>query len=144
MRADEQAQLREQKKHLIAEFRSLTGRYDDGKAWNPEDAQRRDHLIGQVERINEDLAAQHKRELEEIRSGGGNSKFSTTGYERSFSPEPLYQAFRSAGFARGEPAQIPWTEFRSITWTGSVDNLSQPRRPADMLGYEAAFRSKGT
>jgi hypothetical protein len=87
------------------------------------------------------LAAQYKRELEEIRSGGGDTKFSTTGYERSFSPEPLYQAFAVRGSPAAEPAQVPWTEFRAITWTGSVDNLSQPRRPPTSSRTTSSWRS---
>ena len=99
--------------------RSLGGRYDDGKPWAREDAARRDHLLTQVQAISDKLAENHERELDEIRqaagAGNGNSGFKAAGYERSHAPEPLYQAFRTAGFARGERAEIPWTEFRAIT-----------------------------
>ena len=141
MRRDEIEARREQKKHLLSEFRSLTTRYRDGQAWSTEDKERGDYLDREIRAINDDLQAQHQRELEEIRRGSGNtrSEFSTISYERSFAREPLYEAFRSAGFARGEPASIPWQEFRSITWTGSVDNLSQPRRPAEYLGHDQRY-----
>ena len=45
----------------------------------------------------------------------------------------------NAGFARGERAEIPWQEFRSITWTGSVDTLNSPRRAAGALGYDQRY-----
>jgi hypothetical protein len=141
MRRDEIEQRREQKKHLMVELRSLFSRYEDaGKPWVKQDAERRDYLISSVETINSELQAQHDRELEEIRSAGGSSNgFQGTGLERSFAPEPLYQAFRNAGFARGERAEIPWQEFRSITWTGSVDTLNSPRRTAGALGYDQRY-----
>jgi hypothetical protein len=44
MRRDEIAAREEQKKHLIAEFRSLASRYDDGKAWGSDDPARREYL----------------------------------------------------------------------------------------------------
>ena len=64
-----------------------------GKPWTKQDAERREYLLSSVEKINDELQAQHDRELEEIRSGGSNG-FQGTGLERSFAPEPLYQAFR--------------------------------------------------
>ncbi len=140
MRRDDIAARREQKKHLMVELRSLFSRYEDaGKPWVKQDAERRDYLISSVETINSELQAQHDRELEEVRSAGGSNGFRGTGLERSFAPEPLYQAFRSAGFARGERAEIPWQEFRSITWTGSVDTLNSPRRAAGALGYDQRY-----
>ena len=108
MRRDDIAQRREQKKHMMVELRSLFSRYEDaGKPWVKQDAERRDYLLSSVETINGELQEQHNRELEEIRSAGGANGFQGTGLERSFAPEPLYQAFRSAGFARGERAEIP-------------------------------------
>jgi hypothetical protein len=140
MRRDDIAARREQKKHMMVELRSLGSRYDEtGKPWAKPDAERRDYLLDAVTKINGELQAQHDRELEEIRSGGSSNGFQGTGLERSFAPEPLYQAFRSAGFARGERAEIPWQEFRSITWTGSVDTLNSPRRAAGALGYDQRY-----
>jgi hypothetical protein len=141
MRSDEITQLKEQRKHVLAEMRSMASRYEDGRAWAPEDSERYDYCYKQASGINEKLEQNHQQELEEIRSarGGTVSEFKTAGFERSHAPEPLYQAFRSAGFARGEPAEIPWQEFRSITWTGSVDNLNQPRRNAEYLGYDQRY-----
>jgi hypothetical protein len=139
MRRDEVEAAREQKKHMVVELRSLATRYDNGKPWSKPDAERRDYLFSGVEKINKDLAEVHQAELEEIRSGRSASGFQATGLERSFAPEPLYKAFRSAGFARGERAEIPWQEFRSITWTGSVDNLNSPRRAAGALGYDQRY-----
>ena len=104
-----------------------------------QDAERRDYLLSSVEKINDELEAKHDRELEEIRSAAARTASRRTGLERSFAPEPLYQAFRTAGFARGEPAEIPWQEFRSITWTGSVDTLNSPRRAAGALGYDQRY-----
>src|SRR5215211_6146199 len=131
MRRDELEALREQKKHLIAEMRSVGALYNDGRVWKPEDQNRFDYCTREVEGINGQLQEQHKRELEEIRAGKAGSEFNTlsAGFERSFAREPLYEAFRSAGFARGKPAEILWNEFRSITWTGSVDNLSRRAAP---------------
>jgi hypothetical protein len=136
MRSDEIMQLKEQRKQLLAEARALTSRQKDGEAWSQEDKQRSDYLYNELRSIGETLEENHRRELEEIRSaragnGGTLSEFKTAGFERSHAPEPLYQAFRSAGFARGEKAEVPWPEFyralsheyRAITWTGSVDNL---------------------
>lgn len=144
MRRDELEQLREQKKHLVSEFRSMGGRdMDSGKAWSKPDAERRDYLISEIEQINGTLEAEHKRELEEIRANGNTSReweHVKAGLDHTHAPEPLYQAFRSAGFARGEPAaSVLWNEFRSITWTGSVDNLNQPRRAAEYLGYDQRY-----
>jgi hypothetical protein len=142
LRTDEVAQLKEQKKHLLAEMRSMASRYDRGGAWAPEDNERYDYCYRQASEINEKLEANHQQELEEIRSaraGGTVNEFKTAGFERSNAPEPLYEAFRSAGFARGEPAEIPWTEFRAITWTGSVDNLNSPRKNAGYLGYDTRY-----
>jgi len=139
MRRDEVETAREQKKHMVVELRSLATRYDDGKPWSKPDAERRDYLFSGVEKINKDLAEVHQAELEEIRSGRSSNGFQATGLERSFAPEPLYKAFRSAGFARGERAEIPWQEFRSITWTGSVDNFNSPRRAAGALGYDQRY-----
>jgi hypothetical protein len=132
MRRDEIAGLREQKKHLLTEFRSLTNRYRDGQAWSSADKERGDYLDREIRTINDTLEGEHKRELEELRAGGGSNgaEFKTVGYERSF---------RTAGFARGKPAELPWQEFRSITWTGSVDNLNQPRRAAEYLGYDQRY-----
>jgi hypothetical protein len=141
MRRDEIETRKEQKKHLIAELRSIGGRYESGGVWSVEDRERFDYLSGEANTINAALAEQHKRELEEIRSGGtgGSSTFEPTGLERSYAPEPLFQAFRSAGFARGQRAEIPWREFRAITWTGSVDTLNSPRRNAGALGYDQRY-----
>jgi len=137
------AKLREQKKHIVVELRSLGGRYDDGRPWAREDAERRDHLLTQVQTISDKLAENHERELNEIcqATGAGSSAgFKAAGYERSHAPEPLYQAFRSAGFARKEKAEIPWeTWYRAVTWTGSVDNLDSPRRNAGYLGYDQRY-----
>jgi len=138
MRRDEVATLKEQRKHYLAEFRALVNRDD----WSPEDKEWADYLERELRPINGTLDDNHRQELEEIRAAGrngGTREFATVGYERSFAPEPLYQAFRSAGFARGKPAEIPWQEFRSITWTGSVDNLNQPRRAAEYLGYDQRY-----
>jgi hypothetical protein len=101
--------------------------------------ERGDYLERELRTIGDTLSEQHERELNEIRSGGSGNGFQSAGLERSFAPEPLYQAFRSAGFARGEKAEIPWQVFRSITWTGSVDNLDQPRRAAGALGYDQRY-----
>ena len=143
MRTDELETLREQKKHYIAEFRALMARQREGQAWRPEDNQRFEHLETELMSINSALEENHRRELEEIRQGrdgdGRPAGFKTAGYERTFAPEPLYRAFRSAGFARGERAEIPWQEFRSITWTGSVDTLDSPRRNAGYLGYDQRY-----
>jgi hypothetical protein len=139
MRRDEVEAAREQKKHMVVELRSLATRYDNGKPWSKPDAERREYLFSGVEKINKDLAEVHQAELEEIRSGRSSNGFQPTGLERSFAPEPLYKAFRSAGFARGERAEIPWQEFRSITWTGSVDNLDSLKRAAGALGYDQRY-----
>jgi hypothetical protein len=94
-------------------------------------------------RSNGKLEQNHQRELEEIRSarasGITTNEFKTVGYERSHAPEPLYEAFRHAGFGRGAPAEITWAEFRSLTWTGSVDNLNSPRRDAGFLGHDQRY-----
>src|SRR5215204_4453079 len=127
MRRDELEALREQKKHLVAEMRSIGRLYDNGGQWAPQDRERFAYCHGQVSTINGKLEENHR------------SEFKAAGYERSHAPEPLYEAFRSAGFARGEPAEILWQEFRSITWTGSVDNLNQPRRAAEYLGYDQRY-----
>jgi len=96
-----------------------------------------------VQTISDKLAENHERELNEIcqATGAGSSAgFKAAGYERSHAPEPLYQAFRSAGFARKEKAEIPWeTWYRAVTWTGSVDNLDSPRRNAGYLGYDQRY-----
>ena len=137
MRRDEIEARKEQKKHLMAELRSIGERYADA-TMTPEDRQRFDYLTAEVSTINADLNEQHRRELEELRNGSA-STFEASGLERSYAPEPLYQAFRSAGFARGQRAEIPWREYRAITWTGSVDNLNQTRRNAVMLGYDQRY-----
>ena len=140
MRKDEIEQRREQRKHMLVELRSLGSRYDvSGAPWSKPDAERRDYLLSSVTKINEELHEVHRAELEEIRSARGSNDFQATGLERSFAPEPLYKAFRSAGFARGERAEIPWQEFRSITWTGSVDNLNSLKRAAGALGYDQRY-----
>ena len=138
MRRDEVETLKEQRKHYLAELRALVNRGD----WSPEDKERGDYLERELRTINGTLDDNHRRELEEIRAAGGDGgtrEFGTVGYERSFAPEPLYQAFRSAGFARGKRAEIPWQEFRSITWTGSVDTLNSPRRSAGALGFDQRY-----
>ena len=140
MRRDEVEQLREQKKHYLAELRALVSRGD----WSPQDNERANYLERELRSIGGTLEDNHRRELEEIRGarregGSSSAEFSTVGYERSFAPEPLYEAFRSAGFARGKPAEIPWQEFRSITWTGSVDTLNSPRRNAGALGFDQRY-----
>jgi hypothetical protein len=138
MRRDEVAQLREQKKHYLAELRALVNR----GGWSPEDEARADYLERELRTIGGTLDDNHRQELEEIRSAraNGNSGFKATGFERSHAPEPLYEAFRSAGFARGEAAEIPWEEwYRAVTWTGSIDNLNQPRRAAAYLGYDQRY-----
>jgi hypothetical protein len=113
MRADELTALKEQKRHLLVEFRSMVHRYDEsGKAWSKPDMERRDYLIRELEQMNSTLSEEHKRELEENRAGGGgmSREHAPTGFERSFAREPLYEAFRTAGFARGQAGQIPWHE----------------------------------
>lgn len=138
MRSDEKARLKEQKKQLLAEMRSLAA-----SGQNPGNAPRWHELKNEVEEINRIAEAEHERELREIREGRGSvspdATIQASGYERSFAREPLYQAFRSAGFARGTPAEIPWQEFRAITWTGSIDNLNSPRRDAGALGYDQRY-----
>jgi len=142
MRADEKQRLKEQKRQLIAELRSLS-ETATRNGWTPNDNTRFEELKQEVEEINRIAEAQHERELAEIREGRGHVEGGTTvlapGMERSFAREPLYEAFRSAGFARGKPAEITWAEFRAITWTGSVDNLNQPRRSAVALGYDQRY-----
>ena len=139
MRRDEVEQLREQKKHYLAELRALVRRGD----WSPEDKERPTTWSGSCAR-----SAHARRQppprargdpWRKARGGTSSVEFSNVGYERSFAPEPLYEAFRSAGFARGKPAEIPWQEFRSITWTGSVDNLNSPRRSAGALGFDQRY-----
>ena len=137
---DEVEQAREQRMHYLAELRALVDRGN----WSHEDKERADYLERELRTLGATLQENHRREVEEIRGarrdgGSLNVEFSTIGYERSFAPEPLYEAFRSAGFARGKPAEIPWQEFRSITWTGSVDTLNSPRRAAGALGYDQRY-----
>lgn len=140
MRTDEKARLREQKKQMLAEMRTIakTARAD------PENDPRWQELKHEVEEINRIAEAEHERELREIREGrgvasSGVASVPVSEMERPFAREPLYDAFRRAGFARGEPAEIPWSEFRALTWTGSVDNLNQPRRDAVALGYDQRY-----
>src|SRR6187200_647718 len=75
MRRDEVEAAREQKKHMVVELRSLAARYDNGKPWSKPDAERRDYLFSEVEKINGHLAEVHRAELEEIRSGGSSNGF---------------------------------------------------------------------
>jgi hypothetical protein len=140
MRRDELEALREQKKHYLAELRAMVKQ--DG--WNPADEERANYLETELRTINGTLEENHRRELEEIRAAGGSnggSGYKTTGYERSFAKGPLYDAFRSAGFARGKPAEIPWQEFRSITWTGSAGPFQSAiaRRPPSVTNPGAGF-----
>ena len=94
--------MREQRKHLLAELKALAARSRKGGDWTPQDEERAEYLGRELRTISDTLHENHQQELEEIRSGreNGGYKAAGTGYERSFAPEPLYQAFRSAGFAR--------------------------------------------
>jgi hypothetical protein len=142
MRTDEKTRLEEHRKHLLQEMRSMT---DAVKAvdrdLNDGEQRRFGEVEKQISEINGELQDQHERELQEVRTrgNGGGFEFPQAAMSRTFAREPLYEAFRSAGFARGKSAEILWPEFRSITWTGSVDNVNSPRRAADMLGYDQRY-----
>jgi hypothetical protein len=145
MRVDEKRALREEKKRTIQELRTLS-EAADRHGWTP--GQNTDWVQkeARVQEINRELESEHERELVEIRKGNGGDQrefpgmnFKYPGLERSFAREPLYNAFKSAGFARGEPAEIEWAEYRAITWTGSVDNMNQPRRDSVVLGYDQRY-----
>jgi hypothetical protein len=144
MRTDDKTRLQEQRKQLFAEMRTMTDAPRKG-GFSLDEKARWNEIEAEVIDINSELGAEHERELLEIRSGqgagngGGPWMIEQTTMSRAHAREPLYEAFRKAGFARGKPAEVPWEEFRSITWTGSVDNVNQPRRAADALGYDQRY-----
>jgi hypothetical protein len=148
MREDEKRALREEKKHMLNEMRGLAEVNEKRGAWKPNEAARWTELESKTLEINEQLAEQHERELVEIRKGNGGDqrefpgmgmKFSPPGMERSFAREPLYDAFKGKGFALGETAEVEWAEYRAITWSGSIDNMNQPRRDSVALGYDQRY-----
>jgi hypothetical protein len=146
VQTDDKARLEEQCNYLLAEMRthqarcSIAPRRTAAKV-SAEDEREYGRLERELKEITGELKSQHDPELEEIRSGGGKGRLevSQATMSRAFAREPLYEAFRSAGLARGKRAELPWEEFRSLTWTGSVDNLDQPRRAADALGYDQRY-----
>jgi hypothetical protein len=144
MRQDEKTALREEKKRTINELRTLTDAATKN-GWTPAGTTRWSELESKAQEINHQLQAQHERELVEIRKHRSAipamplGSFTAPELERSFAREPLYDAFRSKGFARGEPAEIEWAEYRAVTWTGSVDNMNQPRRDSVALGYDQRY-----
>jgi hypothetical protein len=142
MRVDERARLQEQRKQLLSEMRSISEAPRQGGFMLDEKA-RYEQLESEAKDINRRLEAEHERELQEIRNGqgagAGGDFIEQKSMSRTHAPEPLYEAFRRAGFDRGKPAEVAWEEFRAITWTGSVDNVQQARRAADTLGYDQRY-----
>jgi hypothetical protein len=51
MRSDEITQLKEQRKHYLAEYRALTERQKDGEAWSTEDKERSEYLYREARSI---------------------------------------------------------------------------------------------
>jgi len=103
--------LEEQRTHLLTELRSIT---DAGKSAGladlaPDAAARFREVERQVSTINRELEDEHEAELQEIRSanGAGNGSggffIEQKTMSRIHAREPLYEAFRRAGFARGKP-----------------------------------------
>lgn len=124
MRKDEVEQMREQRKHLLAELKALAARSRKGGDWTPQDEERAEYLGRELRTISDTLHENHQQELEEIRSGreNGGYKAAGTGYERSFAPEPLYQAFRSAGFAarlRCQERDVHFSATKGTSWSRS-------------------------
>ena len=69
MRRDEVEQLREQKKHYLAELRALVSRGD----WSPQDNERANYLERELRSIGGTLEDNHRRELEEIVAQGARA-----------------------------------------------------------------------
>jgi hypothetical protein len=142
MRTDDKTRLEEQRTHLLQEMRSMTeaSKVAGNLGLSKTEQDRFEEVERQISSINGELQAGHEQELQEIRTGRGNGRFeiSQATMAREFAREPLYEAFRRAGFARGKPAEILWPEFRSITWTGSVDTSTSrgetPTRSATTSG----------
>jgi hypothetical protein len=111
MRTDEKTRLQEQRKHLLQEMRTMTEAPRSG-GWLEGEKQRYDDLEQQVTDVNRELELEHERELHEIRSGqgagdGNGHTIEQATMSRAFAREPLYEAFRAAGFAPANPPKSP-------------------------------------
>jgi hypothetical protein len=138
MRRDDVQRLKEQRRLLLDEFRSIGKRSEVGKL-NDADAKRFDYLETQLRTINDSLQAQHDEELEEIRRGGG-AEFHPIGHAQADTLTPMFSAFNRAGFKPGEgPTEIEFS-YRTLTWSGSVDNASiDPQGSGVALGYDQRY-----
>jgi len=86
------------------------------------DKQRFDYLEGEIKKLNDQLAAEHEAELEEIRRGKDAAGFQAVGYGQAETLTPLFSAFNRAGFKPGEGATEIEFNYRTLTWSGSVDS----------------------
>lgn len=138
MRRDDKQRLREQKAHLLEEFRSI-GKRSTSDRLNDADQKRFDYLETELRSINDQLTAAHDAELEEIRRGG-NAEFRPVGHAQGDQLTPLFSAFNRAGFKPGEgPTEIEF-QYRTLTWSGSVDNADiAPQGGGVALGYDQRY-----
>jgi hypothetical protein len=140
MRTDDKQRLEEQHKHLLEEFRSIGKRSDTGPL-NHDDRERMDYLETQLRTINETLKAEHESELREIRNFGPDTAgFSPVGAGQTERLSPLFNQFQRAGWKPNEgPTEIEFN-YRTFTWSGSVDNADINRgNDSAVLGYDSRY-----
>ena len=141
MRRDEIEQRREQKKHMMVELRSLFSRYEDaGKPWAKQ-GRREARLPALLGRRRSTASSKPSTTASSRRSARQAARTDSRRQGSSVRLRPSRSTRRSAAPASpaASAAEIPWQEFRSITWTGSVDNLNSPRRAAGALGYDQRY-----
>jgi hypothetical protein len=142
MRRDDMQNFREEAKRLkheleldlkLAETRGRDFTAREAAEWD-EKRTKLDNLTKQIG-LADNPVRFDDRAFATSRTGGFGYKYSTD-------VEPLLAEFRKAGFARGEPAEIPFKryqeagEYRSFTWSGGMDNLQPRRSDGVALGYD--------
>jgi hypothetical protein len=127
MRRDDLRALKEQRLSLLAEARSLNERCEaERRDLSADEARRFDGLLNEVRRVDLKLEDARNENPAEYRTS-----YRTSGGD-------LAAEFRRAGWP-GETAEIGWAEYRTTTWSGSVDTLKPVRREGVGLGLDRRY-----
>jgi hypothetical protein len=133
MRQDDVRALKEKRVDLVARMRGMV---DDaerrGRDMTSSEQAQFNRLERDARRIGIELEGAEEQEHRGPHLGG-------TIDDDDGGESALLRAFRRAGFAQGEAAEIPFAEFRAATWTGNVNTLNPARRDGVGLGADSRY-----
>jgi hypothetical protein len=128
---------------MLAEMRAITDRVEATGKWGGGDYDRFNGLEDELRSVNAELEREHEAELREIRTarngGTGGPGWRLANDQRRLTP--MFDAFRAAGFDpdRHQAGELSFAEWRSVTWTGSLDVLHPTQTEAPPLGYDQRY-----